>query len=137
MISPRIPRDVKRSVRAPIEGMSPRHLDLVCGLHCCRCWAPPPVDAHHLLRVIEEGAKGTGRRHPDKWAIPLCQIHHLAQYGFQAVHFHGDDESFLATFGIDGRALARALWQASPDFDDMNRINLSHYQRALLSLGLS
>lgn len=133
MIAPRIPRIVRRAVPKLIEGMSVTHLKLITQLHCCRCLAEPPVHYHHLLRVEGEGVKGMSRKHKDRWTIPLCSRHHLAFYGPDAVHSHGDDEEFLATFGIDARDLAMALWAASPDLDDMNRVNFNHYQRAALT----
>lgn len=134
MIAPRILRGAMKHVRRTIEGMSPPHLDLIRQLNCCRCWAEPPVQAHHLLRVSGEGVKGIGRKHLDRWAIPLCSRHHLASYGEDAVHSHGDDEAFLATFGIDARGLALSLWTASPNLPAMRRVNFNAHQSAQLTL---
>lgn len=131
LIAPRIQRVVKRGLRAIVPGMSERHLELIRQCHCCVCWAEPPVDPHHLLRVAGEGVKGIGRRHRDKWAIPLCVEHHLAPWP-HAVHTHGDDEEKLTEYGIDGRALATALWSETGDLDAMERVNFAHHQRGCL-----
>src|SRR3546814_5029413 len=67
------------------------------------------------MRSIDNMPKGTGRRHEDRWSLPVCRPCH------NAIHRHGNDEVYLASRGIDGRALAQRLWSVSPDFDLMER----------------
>ena len=85
--------------------MSPSHLAMVRKLPCAICGREWPdwfiVVPHHLLRT---GEHGTGRKSSDRWAIPLCGPHHTA------LHNNGDEESYLMNLGLDGRALASALW---------------------------
>lgn len=131
MITPRIARNVLRSVGKVMEGMSARHLKLIAQMHCCVCWAEPPVDPHHLMRVAGEGVKGIGRKHKDKWAIPLCHKEHSSGETDSA-HGHGDDEAWLATKGIDGRALAASLWAVTGDLVAMERVNFANHQRSML-----
>lgn len=83
------------------------HLRFIESLPCCAT-GRTGCQAHHLLRV--EG-KCMGRRSGDNWAIPL---HHEVH---AALHADGNEERFLAKYGIDGPALAAALWRVSGDED--------------------
>ena len=94
------------------EGMSASHLANIRKC-CCLICADAPVDPHHLLRT---GEHGTGRRSSDRWAVPLCGIHHAA------LHAHGDEDAWFAKHDIDGRAIAKALWSKRDDLEAMQRI---------------
>ena len=110
---PRIPRTVAgKSSRPRDVPRAFKHLEFVRSLPCCVCgrFREGKSEAHHLLRV-DQLPKGTGRKNHDRWTIPLCWIAH---YG---LHGKGDEEAYLAEHGIDGRALAQALWKISPDYD--------------------
>jgi hypothetical protein len=132
MIKPRISRTVKRAIRPLSEGMSTRHLELIRACHCVVSWATPPCDAHHLLRVEGEGVKGMARRHADRWAVPLAHRLHTADFGVDTAHGSGDDEAWLASKGIDGRALANALWTTTGDLAAMERVVFMFHQRGRL-----
>ena len=56
-----------------------------------------------------------GRKHADRWAIPLCRHHHNHVEA-------GNDEERLIALGIDGRALANALWRFSGDTAAADRL---------------
>lgn len=120
MLTPRIAKRMPQHVRQPRPGDSRAHLEFIRKLPCCVCgihggiYSPYTV-AHHLLRA-DNRPKGTGRKHLDKYAIPLCTIAH------RDVHAHGNDEAWLTERGIDGRALAAALWRVSGDLDKGRRI---------------
>lgn len=115
MPSPRIARTVAAAVRQPREGMSPSHLAMVRDLTCCVCGSGLNIHAHHLLRA-DPNSRGMGMKNADRWAIPLCQRDH------DALHQHGGEEEFLMEHGIDGRALAAALWAERGDVDGMRRV---------------
>ena len=72
------------------------------------------------MRGVDNMPKGTSRRHPDRWTVPLCHKHHLGSK--DSAHMHGNDEVWLASKGIDGRALAAALWKRTGDYEAMLRI---------------
>ncbi len=120
-MKPRIAKAPLQHTRQPREGDSRAHLAFIRSLPCCVCGTYGITQAHHLLRW-DDRPKGMGRKHPDKSAIPLCARHHLATSGTDSAHGAGDDESWLAGKGIDGRALAAALWRASCDYDKGLRI---------------
>ena len=103
MPAPRIPRTVPQGVREPRDGMSRAHLEDVRQCDCLLCGAPGPNDPHHLLRA--DPTRGMGRKAADRYTIPACRACH------DRMHEHGDDEEVLAQLGIDGRAVASALWR--------------------------
>ena len=113
-LAARIARPALRRAKPLRDGMSPRHLASIRQLPCVVCGREPCGQAHHLMGLAL--GRGMGRKNADRWAIGLCLEHHAA------VHDHGDDESWLAGHGIDGRALAGALWSARGDLEGMRRI---------------
>ena len=84
-----------------------RHLAFVRTLPCCICHRPGFTEAHHLLRGV---TRGMGLKSADRWALPLCDVHHAG------LHAHGDETEFLALRGINGPALAAALYSVSGDY---------------------
>ena len=124
MPAPRIPRTVLRPKKEPRPGDSAEHLDNVRKLPCCITGQVGDVQAHHLLRIGEQLPKGTSRKNLDKWTIPLSRELHMA------LHHRGDEEGFLAERGIDGRALAEALWRNRGDEEAMQRVVFRFWQRA-------
>ena len=92
---------------APIRDK--KYIAFVGSLFCCipgcgRNSGPP----HHLLRTPEKCA---GRKSGDDKILPMCPEHH------RALHLNGDETGFLERNGIDGPALARALYEASGDYE--------------------
>lgn len=121
----RIDKRLPRKLTRPRTGDSREHLAFVRSLNCCVCaWHcngnMGPVEAHHLLRA-DGLPKGMGRRNYDRWAIPLCDRHHQAKFGKDTAHGHGNDEEWLASKGIDGRALATRLWSIFNNEDPEDR----------------
>jgi len=57
-----------------------------------------------------------GQRAADRYAIPLSVRAH------RELHAAGDEEAWLAAMGVDGRALAAALWRVSGDIEAGMRI---------------
>lgn len=114
-LKPRIDRPVYKPVREPREGMSASHLKMVQHLPCVVCGREERAPPHHLLRV-DPNSRGTGMRNADRWALPMCQAHH------NAIHDDGDEEKVLANWGIDGRAVATALWTERGNRDGMERV---------------
>lgn len=128
--APRIPRAVGfQRKRDPKPGMDMGHLANIRLLPCCVC-GESGVHAHHLKRLTGEGPTGIGRRRDDRWAIPLCPRHHNGHR--DSAHGNGNDEVWLAGKGVDGRALAYALWAARGDMEGMQRVMFRHRQGAAL-----
>ena len=91
-----------------------KHLAFVRELECPIYPGERPIEAHHLLRA--DPSRGIGRKAADRYAIPLSRKAH------SELHSFGAEESWLAARGIDGRALAAALWRASGDIPQGLRI---------------
>jgi len=126
-MKPRIAKDMPQHVRPKREGMDAQHLANVRQLPCAVCGTIGlmPREAHHLLRTEE---RGLSRKSSDRWAIPLCvSCHH-------SLHMDGDEERYLAGWGIDGRAVAKSLWAARGDLDAMERVIFNVRQRAALKV---
>jgi hypothetical protein len=92
----------------------PAHLRFLRSLECPVYPDGRPLEAHHLLRA--DRTRGMGRRAADRFAIPLSRKAH------RELHAAGDEEAWLAARGIDGRALAAALWRVSGDREAALRI---------------
>ena len=91
-----------------------RHLAFIRELECPIYPGERPIEAHHLLRA--DPRRGIGRKAADRYTIPLSRKAHLE------LHACGGEESWLAARGIDGRALAAALWRVSGDIHQGFRI---------------
>jgi len=116
LLPPRIPKFgvPARKTKPARKGMSHDHLAFLRRLECPVYPGKQPVEAHHLLRV--DRTRGMGRKAADRHAIPLSQRAH------RELHDAGDEEALLAAKGIDGRALAAALWRISGELDAGMRI---------------
>ena len=84
-----------------------RHLTFIRELECPIYPGERPIEAHHLLRA--DPRRGIGRKAADRYTIPLSRKAH------SELHACGGEESWLAARGVDGRALAAALWRVSSD----------------------
>jgi hypothetical protein len=109
LLPPRIPKSglPARKTRPPRKGMSLDHLAFLRQLECPVYPGERPIEAHHLLRA--DRTRGMGRKAADRYAIPLSQRAH------RELHDAGGEEAWLAAHGIDGRAVAAALWRVSGD----------------------
>ena len=85
-----------------------KHERFVAKLPCAITGTPYGVDVHHILR---SGEHGTGKRSSERWAIPLCRNMH------RELHDDGNETRFLESYGIDGPALAKALYEATGDYE--------------------
>lgn len=124
-MKPRIVKDIAQPKREPRDGMDTKHLANVRQCLCVCCGKSHLVHAHHLLRA--EG-RGLSRKTADKWAIPLCLPCH------EMLHRRGDEEAYLAERGIDGRAVASALWAARGEVPRMQAAAFKAHQAATLRL---
>ena len=127
-LPPRIPRAAPQRSAAKADAKKQRealwHVKLVKTLPCCACGKPAPNDPHHLMRGVERGTSMTAA---GRYTIPLCRQHHTE------ITPHGDPEAVLMErYGVDARALAEALWSASPDAGAMQRAVLRAQQDARL-----
>jgi hypothetical protein len=115
---PRIARHVVIVPPRPRAGMSEQHRRDVAKLPCIACGSVHNVEAHHLLRT---GEHGMARKSSDQWCIPLDKKCHDPNEQ-DSLHADGDEEAWLAARGIDGRGLARSLWEKRGDLAAMFRI---------------
>ena len=121
----RIKKNIPKPVRKEREGMSEAHLDKVRDCPCA-VTGREPAQAHHLLRTEE---RGLSRKSSDRWAIPLHADAH------RALHDAGDEEAYLMGYGIDGRALASALWAVrGKSAEHYRMVIFAHRQRAALKV---
>lgn len=105
------------------------HLILVRQCPCVVCGKEPCGFAHHLLKP-EPGVRGQ-KKSMDKWATPLCFDHHDPRVK-GSIHFHGGEEDWFALHDIDGRALAKGLWTARGNLDQMWKVVRLHRDLARL-----
>ncbi len=126
MLPARISRNLPKPVPRKREGNSEAHLELIRQCHCVRCYRPPRVTPHHLQRGLPVGERGMKRKAADRYTIPLCLPCH------RWVEKTGNDEEQLASIGIDGRALAAALWFITGDLDAMDRYVFRFHQASRL-----
>jgi hypothetical protein len=127
MPKPRITKNLSKPAPKVREGMDSGHLANVRKLPCCVCGIPGSTVAHHLLRT---GEHGMGRKSSDKYAVPLCEGIAIKDGCHRALHNDGDEERFLTCHGIDGRALASALWAKRGDMTAMERVAFNFRQEA-------
>lgn len=97
----------KLGVRGDPQIRSAGHLKWIRG-HECSVRAPVcmgfSIEAAHV-RTGTDG--GLSVKPSDSWTLPLCRHHHELQHRL-------GEASFEQLFGIDMKAIARALWQKSP-----------------------
>lgn len=120
-MKPRILKSMPPRIPRQREGMDAKHLANVRQLPCLVCGngtstltlIQAGVQPHHLLR---SGERGLSYKSADRWAIPLCFHDH------NSLHAAGDEDAWLAECGIDGRAVAAALWSERDDLEKMRRV---------------
>ncbi len=135
---PRIPKVMPQHTPRKREGMDSRHLANVRQLPCVTCpegtWLVRgnyATQAHHLMR---SGERGLSLKSPDKYAVPLC----LACHGpspYPNVTDAGNEDAWFAERGLNGRAVAAALWAARSDLEAMRRVIFRARQEASLKMG--
>jgi hypothetical protein len=118
----RIPKGLAKPKPKERPGMDKNHLANVRKLPCCVCGrSGGTMHPHHLLRT---GEHGMGKKSSDRWAIPLDPVCHAQ------LHDAGNEEEYLMRHGVDGRALATALWAKRGDLEAMQRVAFNFRQKA-------
>jgi len=111
-LRPRIDREVATMPRKTRDGDSRTYIAFIKSLPCIVTGLPCD-DPHHLMRLKDDSGqtviKGVGRRHPDRWSLPVIRWLH------DALHAAGDDEALLASLGFDARSVCAALWAMRED----------------------
>ena len=123
MPPPRIQRTVAKPVPKVREGNDASYASLIRQLPCVI--SGEAAEGHHLLRT---GEHGMGLKSTDKWLIPLAARFH------RGLHDDGNEEAFLMRYGIDGRALASALYACRNDpepLESMRRVVFRFHQESL------
>lgn len=92
----RLPRQENEQYLAHVRTL----LCLICGR--------PAEPAHIRMGCIEVGKDPTGgaEKSSDKWALPLCRLHHEEQ------HDAGSEILFWRKYKLDPFAIAMRLWTA-------------------------
>jgi hypothetical protein len=106
------------------EGNSEEHLAAIRKLPCLVTGKTPCGQVHHLKSNEAGKERGAGMRATDKWGVPLSFEAHIL-----GVETRGSREeiNWFKAQGVDNvHAVAKALWEASPDFDSMYRVILEH-----------
>ncbi len=107
-LPPRVPKTgLPPKPNKPRPEARPAHLCFLRRLECPVYPGARPIEVHHLLRA--DPKRGLGRRAADRYTIPLSRRAH------RELHSSGGEEAWLAARGIDGRALAAALWRNTGD----------------------
>lgn len=116
----------KTTFREERPGMSPEHLALVRKLPCCVCLRTPCGEAHHLKDTPDK-ERGMSLRSSDKWAVPLCNEHHI--HGVELAGTR-NELKWLRDRGVEALSLAQALWKATGDLPKMTKIVIANHKGA-------
>jgi hypothetical protein len=78
------------------------YLNYIRGCPCCLCGGIDVEAAHLRVGSINDGKRptGMGEKSSDRWALPLCGVHHRQQ------HAAGNELAWWASYGIDPFALS-------------------------------
>ena len=101
-------------------GMSEAHLALIRQLPCVECLKLPAGEAHHLK--ANTGERGMAVRSTDRYALPMCTIHHGAVEAVGAKR----ETAYFQDLGFDPIELALALWGSTGDLPKMVRVLTAH-----------
>lgn len=108
--------DTAFSVGRPSTRKRPRdengtHLKFIRGLPCAACGTRRNIEAAHIrMASMVHGKRETGKaeKPDDKFALPLCQMHHNEQHTVGEVLFWGTEK-------INPCDLALRLWGCTGD----------------------
>ena len=101
-------------------GMSEAHLALIRQMPCAECLKIPAGEAHHLK--ANTGERGMAVRSTDRYALPMCTLHHGAVEAVGAKR----ETKYFQDLGFDPIELAQDLWSATGDLPKMVRILTAH-----------
>lgn len=104
-LAPRIPKNLPPKVEKIREGDSQPHIDMLALLPDAITGAYDGVHGHHPMHLVDNLPKGMGRRHLDRYAVPLGEKTHI-----QGVHKRGDEQAYFESVNFDWRKLSTALW---------------------------
>jgi hypothetical protein len=85
----------------PVRERDREHLRFVASQPCLVC-GRAPSDAHHV-KFAEQRAMG--RKVSDKFAVPVCRVHH------RDLHRRGDERTWWDEHEIEPLAVAASLWR--------------------------
>lgn len=94
------------------------HLAFIRTLKCCICGAQGPDAAHIRSKNALFGKPETGmqQKASDKWAVPLCRVHHDEQHSYcDGKRDAAAEIKWWASKRIDPFGLALALYAATGD----------------------
>lgn len=97
--SPKIRLATVNGIRVPY--LEPHYLDLVRACPCCICDSQgliqtTPTEAHHVFH-----GRFSGRKTPDRMAIPLCREHHRESDDPLKLAIHQAKETWAERYGFD------------------------------------
>lgn len=108
-------------------GMSPAHLRLIRQLPCCVTGRPGPNDPHHLTGGPAAKERGVSLKATDRWAVPLSRMPHDQ---VQNIGSRNEAAWFRARGIADVAQLARDLWGATGNLEEMHRVLWRHMNSA-------
>lgn len=118
----------RQNWRSSRPGMSASHLKRVRRLPCCVCCRSHPSEAHHLKQT-GAGERGMGLKSTDRFAIPICTLHHNQVEAIGSKN----EIAWFEERGVDALALANDLWaktilgneELEAAFSEHTRFNLA------------
>ncbi|WP_072389746.1 hypothetical protein [Hyphomicrobium sp. CS1GBMeth3] len=115
------------------DGNSERHLEVLRQLPCVVTGQRPAGQVHHLKSGPARAERGAGMRATDKWGLPLSEEAHIR--GVEKLGSRRELEWFRTNGIADPHGLAAALYAASPNLEQMERIIIAHRNGAPHGLG--
>lgn len=118
------------------DGNSEKHLELIRKLPCIITGREPAGTAHHLKTGPARKERGMGLTATDRWALPMNWDDHLN--GVERVGSTRELAWFQERGIRDPYAVAKSLWDASPNFERMRQLvlsNLAHQPRKKRRVG--
>lgn len=93
-----------------------KHLKFIRTLPCCICGANGVHAAHLRMGSVKHGKfnPGVGSKPDDRWATPLCPMHHTDSPAAQ--HIIGEPD-FWSQHGIDPFDLCLSLYAVTGDYE--------------------
>jgi len=138
-------RDIDR-VKAPKtnpwrkrrDGNDPAYLAAIRSLGCILGCTDPEVrtEAHHLKSGEAAKHRGVFMKAPDKFAVPLCVLHHLEIERLSSLR----EEEFFARSGVSVHLFAKQAWRSWETFGSVDRLHslfVVHQQQAVQKLSKS
>lgn len=114
------PRPIYQKGQKPAKsGKDPKYLAAIHSLPCAICFhfgmaQNSPTQAHHTIC-----GRYSGRKTPDRQAIPLCEGHHQGDFDTSKLAIHRDKALWMEWYGPDTDFIAWTQDQIARGGDDL------------------